>query len=362
MMNEMKSFWTKKYNQNIAKMIGVCYRYVPVRETAEDIAHDAFLTAIEKVDTFRGTGPFEAWLMRITVNKALAYLNEQRKSVPLEMEVKVDVADTDEDDEETSVDEMMAAIRKANFSQEEIMEAIAQLNEKHRTVLNLYVFERYKHPQIAKLLGITVNTSKSHLLRARRHLQEILFEKSKRKKHLLMFMFPLFNNTNKAFDDYCRRQMKGFSLPPQQPLNLAGVPSPSLPSLRVWLQAHTLPVVATGVTTAAAGCIIWATHTRPAIPATSPAETPKAIPAAVMDTTTAVDEEIFNTAIPEPETAPAPVTAPQTVSRPAPVNMEANTPPTSTDTTVSDARAENPVVVKKVRRKSKQTIIVKDQN
>lgn len=115
----MKSFWTKKYNQNIAKMIGTCYRYVPVRETAEDIAHDAFLTAIEKADTFKGTGSFEGWLMRITVNKALAYLNEQHKIV----ELAEDVADMDGETEETSADEMMDAIRKADFTQEEIMAA-----------------------------------------------------------------------------------------------------------------------------------------------------------------------------------------------------------------------------------------------
>ena len=53
MTNGMKAFWTKAYRKNIEKMIGVCYRYVLDRPTAEDLAHDAFLTAIEKADTFR---------------------------------------------------------------------------------------------------------------------------------------------------------------------------------------------------------------------------------------------------------------------------------------------------------------------
>lgn len=356
-MDRMKSFWTKKYNQNIAKMIGTCYRYVPVRETAEDIAHDAFLTAIEKADTFKGTGSFEGWLMRITVNKALAYLNEQHKIV----ELAEDVADMDGEAEETSADEMMDAIRKADFTQEEIMAAIAQLHEQHRTVLNLYVFERYTHPQIANLLRISVNTSKSHLLRARRHLQEILFEQSKKKKHLLMFMFPLISNTDEAFDDFCRRQMSSFGLTPEKPLDIAHTHIPSQPSLRLWLQAHALPIIATGVTTAAVGGILWATLPRQAKPVTTPAENPTDIPA-VVDTRDTVEEVAPTITYPEPEAVseqtPVPAPTTNTANRPKPAAVETTAP--QPDTVATAAEPETPVVIKKVHRKRKSTVIVKD--
>ena len=353
----MKSFWTKKYNQNIAKMIGTCYRYVPVRETAEDIAHDAFLTAIEKADTFKGTGSFEGWLMRITVNKALAYLNEQHKIV----ELAEDVADLIGESEEVSGDDMLEAIRKADFTQQEIMEAIAQLPEHHRTVLNLYVFERYTHPQISKLLGIPVSTSKSHLLRARRHLQEILFEQSKQKRHLLMFMFPLINNTDKAFDDFCRRQMSGFAIVPERPLNIAATKIPSQPSLRVRLRAHALPIVATGVTTAAVGGILWATLPRQAKSVTTPAENPTDIPA-VVDTRDTVEEVAPTITYPESEAVseqtPAPAPTTNTANRPKPAAVETTAP--QTDTIAAAAEPETPVIVKKVHRKRKNTVIVKD--
>lgn len=354
----MKSFWTKKYNQNIAKMIGVCYRYVPVRETAEDIAHDAFLTAIEKVDTFKGTGSFEGWLMRITVNKALAYLKEQGRTT----ELTEDVADLIGEREEVSGDDMLEAIRKADFTQQEIMEAIAQLPEHHRTVLNLYVFERYTHPQISKLLGIPVSTSKSHLLRARRHLQEILFEKSKQKRHLLMFMFPLINNTDKAFDDFCRRQMSGFAIVPERPLNIAATKIPSQPSLRVRLRAHALPIVATGVTTAAIGGLLWTTlprHTQQQTPPSTPPATPT-----VVDTLSAANEEPQTISYTETEQVedltPANATTNATTKTNRPKSAAVETTAPQTDTIAAAAEPETPVIVKKIHRKRKNTVIVKD--
>ena len=47
---QAQQFWTRTYQKNIGKMIGVCYRYVGDRSVAEDLAHEAFLKAIEKSD------------------------------------------------------------------------------------------------------------------------------------------------------------------------------------------------------------------------------------------------------------------------------------------------------------------------
>ena len=44
---QAQQFWTKAYQRNIGKMIGMNFRYVGDRAVAEDLAHDAFLKAIE---------------------------------------------------------------------------------------------------------------------------------------------------------------------------------------------------------------------------------------------------------------------------------------------------------------------------
>ena len=53
---QAKQFWTKAYQRNIGKMVGVCCRYVGDRAVAEDLAHEAFLKAIEKSGTYRRLG------------------------------------------------------------------------------------------------------------------------------------------------------------------------------------------------------------------------------------------------------------------------------------------------------------------
>ncbi len=191
-----KSFWTRQYQKHIGQMIGLCYRYVSNRETAEDLAHNAFLQAIEKADTFKGIGSFDKWLTRITVNTVLMHLREHKQKGVIDNQQDVEaLADTVADEEEMSGEGMMETIRKANFTQEEIAEAISELPENHRVVLNMYIFDHFSHKQIAELRGISVNTSKSHLLRARKELQQILFNKAKKKKNVPLWpgssFFPI---------------------------------------------------------------------------------------------------------------------------------------------------------------------------
>ena len=60
------------------------------------------------------------------------------------------------------------------YQLEELEHLINALPEGYRLVFNLYAVEGYKHAEIGKLLGISENTSKSQLYKARKQLQEQL--------------------------------------------------------------------------------------------------------------------------------------------------------------------------------------------
>ena len=79
-----QKFWETVYWQHIGKMIAICYRYTQNKQVAEDLAHHALITAIEKFSGFQNRGPFEAWLRRIVVNTALQYLRDKKKQHILE--------------------------------------------------------------------------------------------------------------------------------------------------------------------------------------------------------------------------------------------------------------------------------------
>lgn len=350
----MKPFWAREYRKNIAKMIGVCYRYVPDRPTAEDLAHDAFLTAIEKADTFRGIGSFEGWLTRIAVNKALHYLKDQERIRPLNDDTITENEEVS-DEEESSPDDMMAAIRKADFSREEILEAIAQLPDHHRSVLNLYVFERLTHQQIAELLGISQNTSKSHLQRARKELQQILFNKSKERKRLLMILFPLFIHPDTAIDAYCRTELKGLAIQPSRPLAEEAFPASSKVSPRMWMHAHRLPVTAgiaaTGAAVATAGILLTSAPQnnqtqQPQIPAQQPV--------------IAIADSIIESN-PEEQASFEQESSPTDVKQHIPASSTSTTPnvKASKDSLATESETSQPVVVKKIRR-TNRTVVIKD--
>lgn len=248
-----QDFWIQKYNQHIPSMIGVCYRYVLDRQVAEDIAHNAFLKAMEKSDSYRGIGRFKAWLTRITVNEALQYLRVEKK-LPIVSDVEVD--ELEENTDESEDENVAEVIRCGQLTQEEILQAIAQLPVHHRTVFNLYVFENKSHKDIAEALNITVGTSKSHLARARAKLQEILITQAKHKNKIPMLVFLLFVSKAHAADRICKAALKDFVLPPQTHIELssnvlAACPKPSL-ALRA--ASHSTSVVV-GTTCAVVACV-----------------------------------------------------------------------------------------------------------
>ena len=360
MKDNMKMFWTRTYQKRIGQMIGVCYRYVQDRATAEDLAHDAFLKAIEKADTYKGIGTFDKWLMRITVNTALHYLRDQKMvSLTDRMPEEDNIPDTHEESEELSAEDMMSAIKKADFTMDEILEAIAQLPDNHRIVFNLYVFEQYSHKQIAELQGITINTSKSHLLRARKELQQILFHKSQQKKRLFMVLFPLIPTQESAIDSFCRQMLGGFTLPPLKPLSaeeLAAAASNNTP-FRLWLRSHATHI---GVGAAAAGV---AAATAGILLSTSPQENTNTHPqttnpqsvTVVADSTAVIDDAPLEPQSFEPKPQ---MTSPQHDAKVA-SSTHTHQAATTSDSLNTESEAPQPVVVKKIKR-TNRTIVIQD--
>lgn len=192
-----KIFWERTYHQNINKLIGIGYRYTTDREIAEDLAHDAFLLAYEKVGEFEGKGPFEAWLRRIMVNQCLQYLRGQQKQKYITDYLQHEV----ENNEESTYEE------KQDLSEAELLAVINQLPEHHKMVFNLYVIDGFSHAQIANELGISEGTSKSHLARARKEIRKLLNKKQKKGRFFLLFW---------NIDSVYKKRFEHFEIPNSQ--------------------------------------------------------------------------------------------------------------------------------------------------
>ena len=155
----------KLYEQLAPKMFPVCLRYMNNREMAEDVLQDGFVTLFSKLDSYSGTGSFEGWARKIFVNTALMQL--RRNDVLKESDNLDDAWDIGSPDP--------SAIQEIGYK--ELLELIAELPPGFRTVFNMYVIEGYSHKEIADELGISENTSRSQLQRARVILQKKILEK-----------------------------------------------------------------------------------------------------------------------------------------------------------------------------------------
>jgi RNA polymerase sigma-70 factor (ECF subfamily) len=153
------------------KMLSVCIRYRPDRDSAQEVLQEGFIKVFDKIGAFDHKGSLEGWIRRIVVNTAIDHIRKSKK----------DPFRTDQDDDFKlgASDPMveMEELQLLELKAELAMEAIQQLSPAYRTVFSLYVLEDYSHKEIAEKLGISEGTSKSNLAKAKMNLQRILIEK-----------------------------------------------------------------------------------------------------------------------------------------------------------------------------------------
>jgi RNA polymerase sigma factor (sigma-70 family) len=151
------------YDRYAGKLYALCCRYIKEKMEAEDVLIMSFTKILNRIDQYKGDGSFEGWMKRIVVNESLTYL---RKNKTMYLEMDIAAADREPDFEKME-NELHA---------EDLMKLIDTLPTGYRIVFNLYAIDGYSHKEIAEQLGISENTSKSQLSRARVVLQKSLLE------------------------------------------------------------------------------------------------------------------------------------------------------------------------------------------
>ena len=144
------------YRQHVRYLAALSSRYVANDDDAKDVLQESFIKIFSSINNFeyRGEGSLRAWMARITLNEALAFIRKNCNAA------LVDIADYDDklaDDE----------IETEGIPTDVIYRFIRELPDGYRAVINLYVIEDKSHKEIAELLGIKVNTSASQLHKAK---------------------------------------------------------------------------------------------------------------------------------------------------------------------------------------------------
>jgi RNA polymerase sigma factor (sigma-70 family) len=151
------------YDKYSRFLLGICLRYASDKAEAEDILQESFLKIFFNIKDFSGTGSFIGWLRKVAVNTAITHYH---KNLKYRYHVEIE--------EYVSVETGVTSFEEDFFTSEELFKVMNELPPGYRLVFNLYAVEGYKHKEIAEILGIDTNTSKSQYSRAKAVIRDKL--------------------------------------------------------------------------------------------------------------------------------------------------------------------------------------------
>lgn len=152
-------------------MYNTAYRIMNDAMEAEDMMQEAFITAFQKLDTFKRKSrfgkkivPFGAWLKRIVINKCVSQLKKNNKFINTNLEI---------------VGEEVEEVQGHEFEQNqvtEVMKGLNALNPNYKTALTLHLIEGYDYEEIGEIMNISNQNCRTIISRAKNKLRNNILQ------------------------------------------------------------------------------------------------------------------------------------------------------------------------------------------
>lgn len=162
--------YTRLRQKYAGPLNAMLFRMVRNELDAEDLTQEAFIKAFSSLASFNFQYAFSTWLYKIASNNCIDYLRKRRlKTVSMDEPIR-----TNKGDMEMQVPDLSALPPDAPMTARErtqiLEEAIADLPEKYRVVIELRHHREMEYQDIAEELDLPLGTVKAHLFRARAQL------------------------------------------------------------------------------------------------------------------------------------------------------------------------------------------------
>jgi RNA polymerase sigma-70 factor (ECF subfamily) len=165
------------YDRHTPAMYGLALRLAAGAESdAEDVVHDAWIKAVERLDAFEWRSALRSWLCGFVVYRCREIRRERHREAgggPVDRLVGAGAAGIDDEAPTLSTTDRRL---DATADRVDLERAVRLLADGYREVLVLHDIHGFTHEEIGALLGIEAGTSKSQLSRARRVLRQSLNE------------------------------------------------------------------------------------------------------------------------------------------------------------------------------------------
>ena len=147
------------YDAYKTAMFTIARRMLNDYDQACDVLQDAFVDVFRNMQKFRGESTLGAWIKTIVIRHALKKQHFEFRFIPFEPE-----------EHDTYTEQYQRIVSS------EIDKAIGALPPGYRSVFTLVEVEGYNHKEVAAMLNISENTSRSQLHHAKKQLQQLLKE------------------------------------------------------------------------------------------------------------------------------------------------------------------------------------------
>lgn len=168
------SAFAELYERYRRPIISYIYQIARNYDDAACIAQDVFMSVFEHVGRFDTERRFSTWLFAISRNAAIDFIHARnRKPV-------MDVSQLDKEGQVSiptrNFNNSLADTLAQSESNELLREAIGQLSQMHREIIELIVFQEHSYEEASKIMGgnATPNTLRSRMFHALRRLRALL--------------------------------------------------------------------------------------------------------------------------------------------------------------------------------------------
>lgn len=138
-------------------VFGLCIRLLHNRQDAEDVVQETFIRAVRSLSCYDRKRPFEPWLLAIAANRCRSLMAARARH--RHVEVAWETIPAGESDP-TGVRHL----------QEEVNRALDHLRPEYRQAFVMFHQMEMSYADIAQVLNCPINTVKTWIHRARRHL------------------------------------------------------------------------------------------------------------------------------------------------------------------------------------------------
>lgn len=150
------------------KVYYIAYRIHGDHDDAEDISQEVFIKVFKSIDRFRFDAKLSTWIYQISVNTSIDALRNRKSKQEMMETVHLESlppgAGAAGPAEQITRDMLLQRIRQS----------LPDLSKKERMAFTMHYFNEFKLREIGEMLGLSVNTIKTLLLRAKRKLRKKL--------------------------------------------------------------------------------------------------------------------------------------------------------------------------------------------